>query len=120
MKRAIFLAITYALLSGVALSACVLRLRRSTAGFARSGRQKSPGRRKSWPDRRICEPAIDPDSLEEFRTAVVATIDEGVKRVGEAKLLESFPGVKTVKALKALECLSCLPASFVERPPTRA
>ena len=47
--------------------------------------------------------AIDPDSLEEFRTAVVETIDEAVKRVGEAKLLESFPGVKSVKGLKALD-----------------
>ncbi len=46
---------------------------------------------------------IDPDSLEEFRAAVVETIDEGVKRVGEAKLLEPFPGVKSVKALKALD-----------------
>jgi hypothetical protein len=47
--------------------------------------------------------AMDPDSLEEFRTAVVATIDTAVKRVGEAKLLESFPGVRSVKALKALD-----------------
>jgi hypothetical protein len=47
--------------------------------------------------------AIDPDSLEEFRTAVVETIDEAAKRVGEAKLLESFPGVKSVKGLKALD-----------------
>ena len=47
--------------------------------------------------------AMDPDSLEEFRAAVVETIDAAVKRVGEAKLLESFPGVKTVKALKALD-----------------
>ncbi len=47
--------------------------------------------------------AMDPDSLKEFRTAVVATIDTAVKRVGEAKLLESFPGVKSVKALKALD-----------------
>ena len=47
--------------------------------------------------------AMDPDSLEEFRAAVVATIDTAVKRVGEAKLLESFPGVKSVKALKALD-----------------
>src|SRR4051794_14220552 len=38
---------------------------------------------------------LDPVSLEEFRTAVVGTIDEGVKRVGEAKILEAFPGVKT-------------------------
>ena len=48
--------------------------------------------------------AMDPDSLEEFRTAVVATIDAAVERVGEAKLLESFPGVKSVEALKALDC----------------
>jgi hypothetical protein len=47
--------------------------------------------------------AMHPDSLKEFRTAVVATIDTAVKRVGEAKLLESFPGVKSVKALKALD-----------------
>ena len=47
--------------------------------------------------------AMDPDSLEEFRTAVVATIDTAVERVGEAKLLESFPDVKSVKALKALD-----------------
>lgn len=47
--------------------------------------------------------AIDPDALEEFRAAVVETIDEGVKRVGEAKILESFPGVKSIKALKSLD-----------------
>jgi hypothetical protein len=47
--------------------------------------------------------ARDPDSLEEFRAAVVETIDEGVKRVGEAKLLESFPWVKTINGLKALD-----------------
>jgi hypothetical protein len=47
--------------------------------------------------------AMDPGSLEEFRAAVVETIDEGVKRVGEAKLLESFPGVKTINGLKALD-----------------
>lgn len=46
---------------------------------------------------------LDPVSLEEFRTAVVGTIDEGVKRVGEAKILAAFPDVKTVKALKALD-----------------
>ena len=36
--------------------------------------------------------AMDPDSLEEFRAAVVETIDEGVKRVGEAKLLARAKG----------------------------
>ena len=46
---------------------------------------------------------MHPDSLKEFRAAVSQTIDTGVKRVGEAKLLESFPGVKTMKALKALD-----------------
>ena len=47
--------------------------------------------------------AIHPDSLNEFRTAVLPEIDLGVERVGEAKLLEAFPGVKTVKALKSLD-----------------
>ena len=47
--------------------------------------------------------ALDPASLEEIRTAIVASIDEGVKRVGEARVLESFPGVKSVKELKALD-----------------
>jgi hypothetical protein len=47
--------------------------------------------------------AIDPESLEEFRTAVVATLDDAAKRVGEARVLQSFPGVKSVKALKALD-----------------
>ncbi len=44
--------------------------------------------------------AMHPDSLKEFRTAVLPEIDVGVKRVGAAKLLEGFPGVKTVAALK--------------------
>ena len=47
--------------------------------------------------------AMLPDSLEEFRTAVLPEIDTGVQRVGEAKVLQSFPGVKTIKALKALD-----------------
>ena len=47
--------------------------------------------------------AMEADSLEDFRTAVVATIDTAVQRVGEAKLLESFPGVKSAKALKTLD-----------------
>jgi hypothetical protein len=47
--------------------------------------------------------AIDPASLEEFRTAAVSMIDEGAKRVGEAKVLQGFPGVKSIKALKALD-----------------
>ena len=47
--------------------------------------------------------AMDPDSLEEVRKSIVDSVDEGVKRVGEAKVLKSFPGVKSAKALKALD-----------------
>ena len=47
--------------------------------------------------------ALDPDSLEEARKSIVESVDEGVKRVGEAKVLQSFPGVKSAKALKALD-----------------
>jgi hypothetical protein len=100
MKRAIFLAITYAYLVLLFPPAC-------------RGADPQPGSPEAVVKKamdavnhgRIDEfvSAIDPDSLEEFRTAVVATIDEAVNRVGQAKVLESFPGVKTVKALKALE-----------------
>ena len=38
---------------------------------------------------------LDPDSLEEARKSIVDSVDEGVKRVGEAKVLQSFPGVKS-------------------------
>ena len=100
MKRAIFLATTYAPL---------LLL------FPQTGRGAPP--QSSSPEA-VVSKAIDavnhgridefvsamhPESLEEFRTAVVATIDDAVERVGEAKLLESFPGVKTVDGLKALD-----------------
>jgi hypothetical protein len=47
--------------------------------------------------------AMHPDSLEEFRSAVVDSIDDAAKRVGETKVLQPFPGVKSVKALKALD-----------------
>jgi hypothetical protein len=47
--------------------------------------------------------AMEPASLEEVRKSIVASVDEGVKRVGEAKVLQSFPGVKSAKALKALD-----------------
>ena len=40
---------------------------------------------------------LDPDSLEEARKSIVDSVDEGVKRVGEAKVLQSFPGVKSGK-----------------------
>ena len=46
---------------------------------------------------------MDADSLEEVRKSIVESVDEGVKRVGEAKVLQSFPGVKSAKALKALD-----------------
>ena len=46
---------------------------------------------------------LDPDSLEEARKSIVDSVDEGVKRVGEAKVLQSFKGVKSAKALKALD-----------------
>ena len=42
--------------------------------------------------------AIHPESLSEFRTAVVGTLDDAAKRVGEARILEPFPGVKSLKA----------------------
>lgn len=47
--------------------------------------------------------AMDPDSLEELRAAVVGSLDEAVQKAGEARVLQSFPGVKTVKDLKALD-----------------
>jgi len=97
MKRAIFLAITYAHLVLLCPHACW-------------GAPPQPGSPEAVVTKavdavnhgRIDEfvSAMHPDSLEEFRTAVVETIDAAAKRVGEAKLLESFPGVKTVNGLK--------------------
>ena len=49
------------------------------------------------------ERGMHPDALNEFRAAVLPEIDTGVERIGAAKLLEGFPGVKSVAALKALD-----------------
>ena len=47
--------------------------------------------------------AMHPDALEEARVAIVAEVDVAVKRIGEAKLLQAFPGVKSARALKSLD-----------------
>jgi hypothetical protein len=61
--------------------------------------------------------AMHPESLEDFRTAVLGAIDDGVKKVGEAKVLEAFPGPKTLKALKELPAPKLF-AAFVRRRAT--
>lgn len=47
--------------------------------------------------------AMDPDSLKEFRAALLASIEEAVQKVGEAKVLATFPQAKSLDDLKALD-----------------
>ncbi len=58
--------------------------------------------------------AMHPDSLKEFRTVLLSTIDNAVKQVGEERVLKTFPPAKTVDELKELPAEQLF-ASVVKR-----
>jgi hypothetical protein len=100
MKRATFLAITYAnlvLLCAGAIRGAPPEPGSPEAVVAKATDAINHGRIDEFVS------AMHPDALEELRTAIVGSVDDAVKKVGEAKVLESFPEVKTVAALKALD-----------------